>query len=731
MQSFNIFKTIEDESRNIDLGLFKIPSEQRNEEQVRSLAKLIDFNIFNDKIVSNKNLKEINIQIIINCLLRNMKVLSLKEKDTLFRIGNTDDLLFLILKGKTAAFYPKEESYYTAQKDYFQQIDDLYNNRDYVLLKYTLAKNQGKDCISSISDLVAYKLLIVKKLLKNIIKNEKIIFKFIIEKLNTEFDEVKDSVRNLLQIHYSIIKENENYKKKQEKNKHNDSKVEHDEQAKPKIDQFATFEKQTKLNEAYEFMISNLNKILKRKNNNSERSQGIGSFNLSDLYFPEKSRFYEKFLQIDLFKNTKKFFYFIIVNLIYYLYYCKIKEYEKSQSLEALYEYYEAKLFNDYYDNPDISFENLKFEQSKEKDEKNENLNRLKFTNSNKRFFEQMQNFSLSKEVAFYSIYEYEKGEQLSEGTFFGELGIETEIKKRKATVMCEGNCYVGFIDKHLYFNQLLEEKNKMQEIECSFLNKLIFFSEIKSSGFKKNYFPKCKLVERSRDDHIINQGKSTNDIFILRQGSLEVSINCTLTELMEYIDKMINLAFQHNLISEKERDTLQSELNPPLNFKNISPEVKNRMNIKKEFKIFTLNDHQIFAIEFCILEIEAIYSVKVTSDLVKVYSINNELFKAKIFLGYPQAKKNYEDFAVNKIKSLVRRLRDLKNHFFNVNGLNPFLHKNSHESTSKAEIHDIIHKFRESSEININNGHGLKKARKLDNGNGKLITYFLILLIC
>lgn len=121
----------------------------------------------------------------------------------------------------------------------------------------------------------------------------------------------------------------------------------------------------------------------------------------------------------------------------------------------------------------------------------------------------------------------------MTNGNYLGDFSNGNEMKKREATVVCEADSVIGYIDKHTFTIKMHEETAKIEEEESHFLNKLILFSNIKYNNFKGFYFHKFNLLELLEDEKVLQQGSHIRDVYILRQGTVNVYAKCNILDII------------------------------------------------------------------------------------------------------------------------------------------------------------------------------------------------------
>jgi hypothetical protein len=149
------------------------PYNLRKEIEIQNIYKFFDFrHIFNT--FRHNNIKDMNIDAFINTLIKKMSLILLQPGDVLFRINDPGDVFFLIFKGKVSLEIPKEDKFIITQKEYYERLENLYNKRDFVLIKYTIAKNKGKNSFKSFSEFIDYKILCLRKYFRLLINTQNI-----------------------------------------------------------------------------------------------------------------------------------------------------------------------------------------------------------------------------------------------------------------------------------------------------------------------------------------------------------------------------------------------------------------------------------------------------------------------------------------------------------------------------------------------------------------------------
>ncbi len=139
------------------------------------------------------------------------------------------------------------------------------------------------------------------------------------------------------------------------------------------------------------------------------------------------------------------------------------------------------------------------------------------------------------------TLYKYETFLILSPGAFFGEMSLNSENKKRNASIRTETDCIVASLSIEKYANYLMDENKKILMKQINFICNNFFFNNISQKIFSKYYFSMFKLINKGKDNIIYEQGTECNSIFFIRDGTIKYEINASISEIHNLIYFLIS----------------------------------------------------------------------------------------------------------------------------------------------------------------------------------------------
>jgi CRP-like cAMP-binding protein len=315
------------------------------------------------------------------------------------------------------------------------------------------------------------------------------------------------------------------------------------------------------------------------------------------------------------------------------------------------------------------------------------------------------------------TIYKYSHFMYLKEGNSFGDYAIDSS-KFRTATIRAEKDTHLGYIELEVYKEYVQIEKQRSKLKEISFLSENFFFKTIKKLVFQKRYFPLFIYEECYKGDILFRETNLSNNIFFIKEGEVELTINRNVLELSQITKSLINLNIFHN-----ENCEIYELKNEPNNF--IDDLLKKKLN-----KLFFYGSKELLGLEEFFYDLNHLYSVKVTSDKVKLYKIDytNML---KILEDEKECYPVMETMATQKMSRLIERLCQVQN--ISLRMLDTNNDENKQENLDnlflKKQTEDEENiKHIEKSKIKITNTEVNKKAFRKIFDNKKKINEKLII---
>ena len=274
------------------------------------------------------------------------------------------------------------------------------------------------------------------------------------------------------------------------------------------------------------------------------------------------------------------------------------------------------------------------------------------------------------KRVSSVTLYKYEYFLNLLPGSFFGDMALESKVRKRNATIRTEEECFILSLSNDDYISLLFENNKKLKSLDLVFLNSKFFFTDISPVLFDKYYFSLFKSLEKAKGDIIYEQETEFSSIFFLKEGNIKLELNASIIDIHNLIKFFIDVIEEKNYLkfSSKKLDKLKKNyLNDKelLNLRNKNYIYLQKFNEKQKFEISTVNKNE------CLGELELfltsgyIYTSTVVSQKVGIIEIEKKDL-CKIFNEEKDILPSYYTFVMNKLISQIKRLYYIKNNFIN-----------------------------------------------------------------
>ncbi len=197
----------------------------------------------------------------------------------------------------------------------------------------------------------------------------------------------------------------------------------------------------------------------------------------------------------------------------------------------------------------------------KDKEKLNERLIQTFFmTKEEAELMKKYAYMSDDKEKRVFLVYEYMLIATLTEGFYFGDTALDSDNKKRTATIKCTDNSLLGFINRETYVNNIFIENELNKSKELRLLNEIIFLKPIKIMFFHKKYFRFFERKDVLKDEVIMEQSHALSKFIFVREGALELLFSGSLIDIDNVIKLLVMKLFEKNLIEVAEYKKLKRE---------------------------------------------------------------------------------------------------------------------------------------------------------------------------
>ena len=134
------------------------------------------------------------------------------------------------------------------------------------------------------------------------------------------------------------------------------------------------------------------------------------------------------------------------------------------------------------------------------------------------------------------TIYEYHYDFYFKTGQFFGHYALETNSKKRTATVIALEDCHLGLFTQESYDNLIKSIVDLAKEENLELLCSCKIFINHKKNVFGKLYYHKFIPMNYPRNSKVFNEGDEKLYIYFVKEGDFLLKFNKSLFEIGEII---------------------------------------------------------------------------------------------------------------------------------------------------------------------------------------------------
>ena len=274
------------------------------------------------------------------------------------------------------------------------------------------------------------------------------------------------------------------------------------------------------------------------------------------------------------------------------------------------------------------------------------------------------------KKTYNFTLYKYEYFLYLFPGSFFGDMALESKVKRRNASIRTEEECFILSLDNDDYISLLYEDNKKLKSMDLIFLTNKFFFNEISPVLFEKYYFAKFKYIEKFKDDVIYQQDNEFSSVFFLKKGEYKLEMKTSVIDIHNIIKFFIDMLEEKNYLnySTKKIDELkETYLSDPelLDLKSKNYLYKEKFNEKYKLEISTINQHEILGDLELFLTSGYINTCTIISQKAEYFEIKKRDL-SDIFIEEKEILPIYYQFVMNKLISQIKRLYYLKNNLIN-----------------------------------------------------------------
>ena len=304
-------------------------------------------------------------------------------------------------------------------------------------------------------------------------------------------------------------------------------------------------------------------------------------------------------------------------------------------------------------------------------------------------FYFKILNEDTKKEIR---IAEFAPSSEVGINEYFGNFKLGDFENKRAETAVVNEKSTIIRINKKLYSTMIINDKRNIRDREIETIHQNSFFKFMRKNVFAKNFFYELDLVEVCKNTMIYNEGDSVNEIYIIKEGTFELSIeNKNIFELKFLIAnlKKLDAAF------------MLKEYDDVIALKNSPTALAPMMKVKKNYSLF-VTEKDVFGLWEYVYHSKTIYNVRAISDKAKLYRISVKKLEREANEDFNLLQRGIKSEAAKKIKNVLERIIMLKN---------SILMKIDVEFT-KSTKEDEDNYYKDNANVNIiKNSHNSKKV--------------------
>ena len=268
-----------------------------------------------------------------------------------------------------------------------------------------------------------------------------------------------------------------------------------------------------------------------------------------------------------------------------------------------------------------------------------------------------------------FTIFKYEDFMFLKPGCFFGESALDSKVHKRNASIRTEEDCIILSLKNEIYQSLLSENNKKLKSFDVLFICGNFFFNDISPVIFTRRYFSLFKLIQNRKNDIIYNQSDKLSSVYFIKEGNIKLEIYASIIDVFNlikyYYDSLSNnpnLKIDQNLIKELKE---YSEDKNITDFRHQSHILKEQLNLKRKFELYTSNSFDTLGLEEFFLDNDYIGTCRVISNDSKIFEISKDSLNL-IIKNEKQIDNAYYQLIEKKLISIIKRLHVIKINYIN-----------------------------------------------------------------
>ena len=266
------------------------------------------------------------------------------------------------------------------------------------------------------------------------------------------------------------------------------------------------------------------------------------------------------------------------------------------------------------------------------------------------------------------TLFKFEYFLNLFPGSFFGDMALDSKLKKRNATIRTEEECIILSLSNEDYISLLLEDNQKLKSIDILFLTSKFFFTEISPFIFDKYYYSMFKSFDKYKGDIIYRQESELSSLYFLKEGNVKLELNASVIDIHNLIKFYIDILEEKNYVKLSNKKIEKLKFNYLSDYELMSLRTKNyiflqQFNVKQKFEMSIIDKCECLGDLELFLVSGYIHTCSVVSQKATLIEIKKKDL-CKILNQEKDVLPNYYQFVTNKLISQIKRLYHIKNNF-------------------------------------------------------------------
>lgn len=268
------------------------------------------------------------------------------------------------------------------------------------------------------------------------------------------------------------------------------------------------------------------------------------------------------------------------------------------------------------------------------------------------------------EQVKSFAMPSYKHFNTLREGQFFGSYDLDDNCPDAAAyKIIAAEDTHLGLINKNIYDQYILAEKNKLKEQHLNFLFSLTFNNFLNKAKFEREYFDQFIFQEYFKDEVLVKENQQCEYVYFIYEGALILNCSKTYSAVDADISKL--LAF-HPLVKNEafpDKDFLAILKAFDTNSKPLDKILLQELNKKKKITIKKIEKKEILGLENIYFNSPSFFTAIVNSNKLSCFKIEAQTLK-KMLKWEATCAETFLNFSIKKFGALLNRFYYIKKSF-------------------------------------------------------------------